>query len=175
MEDKKINRAFNEMYIVAQKRLENRSPIDIAKKAGVVFCEDTSTLKIKSLDKTIELIYPSYEPKQKLEDWYILILLHYLDIADGTPISSKAVHFGELKDGLIRGVRFDKTVERELGRFLFNKEPEQVINVCKSLGAEIIESKFDLCAVFHLFPNYLVTLNIWFADEEFEASGKNVS
>ena len=52
------------------------------------------------------------------------------------------------------------------------KEPEQVINVCKSLGAEIIESKFDLCAVFYLFPNYLVTLNIWFADEEFEASGK---
>ena len=78
MEDKKIYRAFNEMYIVAQKRLENRSPIDIAKKAGGVFCEDTSTLKIKSLDKTIELIYPSYEPKQKLEDWYILILLHYL-------------------------------------------------------------------------------------------------
>ncbi|MDU6983962.1 MAG: DUF3786 domain-containing protein [Terrisporobacter othiniensis] len=172
MEDKKINRAFNEMYIVAQKRLESRSPIDIAKKAGVVFCEDTSTLKIKSLDKTIELIYPSYEPKEKLEDWYVLILLHYLDIADGTPISSEAVHFGELQDGLIRGVRFDKTVEGELGRFLFNKEPEQVINVCKSLGAEIIESKFDLCAVFYLFPNYLVTLNIWFADEEFEASGK---
>jgi len=46
MEDKKTNLAFNEMYIVAQKRLENRSPIDIDQKAGVIFCEDTSTLKI---------------------------------------------------------------------------------------------------------------------------------
>ena len=43
MEDKKINRAFNEMYIAAKKRLDNKSPIDIANKAGIVFCEDTCT------------------------------------------------------------------------------------------------------------------------------------
>lgn len=172
MEDIKINRAFNEMYIAARKRLENKSPIDIAKKAGVVFCEDTSTLKVKSLDKIIELDYPSYESKEKLEEWYTLILLHYLDLADGTPVSSKAINFGELKDGLIRGVRFEKTMEIELSRFLENKDPQQVINVCKSLYAELIPSKFDLCAVFHLFPNYPVTLNVWFADDEFEAVGR---
>ena len=79
MEDKKINRAFNEMYIAAKKRLDNKSPIDIANKAGIVFCEETSTLKVKSLYRTVELIYPSYEYKQKLDDWYVLILLHYLD------------------------------------------------------------------------------------------------
>ena len=53
MEDKKINRAFNEMYIAARKRLENKSPLDIAKNTGVEFCEETSTFKIKSLDKII--------------------------------------------------------------------------------------------------------------------------
>jgi len=172
MEDKKTNRAFNEMYIAARKRLENKSPVDIAKNTGVEFCEETSTFKIKSLDKIIELTYPSYETKEKLEDWHALILLHYLDIGDGTPVSFKAVHFGELKDGLIRGVRFDKTVEIELGRFLANKKPEEVIKVCKSLGGEVAKSKFDLCIVFYLFPNYPVTLNVWFADEEFEAVGK---
>lgn len=172
MEDKKINRAFNEMYIAARKRLENKSPVDIAKNTGVEFCEETSTFKIKSLDKIIELTYPSYEPKEKLEDWHALILLHYLDIGDGRPVSFKAVHFGELKDGLIRGVRFDKTVEMELSRFLANKKPEEVIKVCKSLGGEVVNSKFDLCVVFYLFPHYPVTLNVWFADEEFEAVGK---
>ena len=49
------------MYIAAKKRLDNKSPIDIANKAGIVFCEETSTLKVKSLDRTVELIYPSYE------------------------------------------------------------------------------------------------------------------
>lgn len=172
MEDKKINRAFDEMYIAARRRLENKSPLDIAKKAGVEFSKETSTLKIKSLDKIIELTYPAYEPKEKLEDWHALILLHYLDIADGTPVYSKAVHFGELRDGLIRGVRFDKTAEKELARFLANKKPEEVIEICKSLDGEIIKSKFDLSVVFPLFPNYPVTLNIWFADEEFEAVGQ---
>lgn len=119
MEDKKINRAFNEMYIAAKKRLDNKSPIDIANKAGIVFCEETSTLKVKSLDRTVELIYPSHEYKQKLDDWYVLILLHYLDMADGTPVSNQAVNFGELKDGLIRGVKFEKTMELELNRFFF--------------------------------------------------------
>ena len=119
MEDKKINRAFNEMYIAAKKRLDNKSPIDIANKAGIVFCEETSTLKVKSLDRTVELIYPSYEYKQKLDDWYVLILLHYLDMADRTPVSNQAVNFGELKDGLIRGVKFEKTMELELNRFFF--------------------------------------------------------
>ena len=119
LQSKKLNRAFNEMYIAAKKRLDNKSPIDIANKAGIVFCEETSTLKVKSLDRTVELIYPSYEYKQKLDDWYVLILLHYLDMADGTPVSNQAVNFGELKDGLIRGVKFEKTMELELNRFFF--------------------------------------------------------
>ena len=40
-------------------------------------------------------------------------------MADGTPVSNQAVNFGELKDGLIRGVKFEKTMELELNRFFF--------------------------------------------------------
>ena len=171
MENKDSKRAFNEMYMIALKRLENRSPEEIAKNAGVEFCKEDSTFKIKSLDKVVELAYPSYKSKDKLDDWYILILLHYLELADGTPLYHQAVHFGELKDGLIRGSRFDKTVEREFASFLSDKKDEDIINLCKSLGGEIIKSKFDLSVVFYLFPNYPVTLNIWFADDEFGAVG----
>ena len=170
MENKDSKRAFNEMYMIALKRLENKSPEEIAKNAGVEFCKEDSTFKIKSLDKVVELAYPSYKSKDKLDDWYILILLHYLDLADGTPLYHQAVHFGELKDGLIRGSRFDKTVEREFASFLSDKKDEDIINLCKSLGGEIIKSKFDLSVVFYLFPNYPVTLNIWFADDEFGAA-----
>ena len=129
LDHKDSKRAFNEMYMIALKRLENRSPDEIAKNAG------------------------------------------YLDLADGTPLYHQAVHFGELKDGLIRGSRFDKTVEREFASFLSDKKDEDIINLCKSLGGEIIKSKFDLSVVFYLFPNYPVTLNIWFADDEFGAVG----
>ena len=74
--------------------------------------------------------------KEKRDDWQILTLLHYLDLADNTPILSKQIKFGELKDGLIRGARFDKTVEAELERFLKNKDEKQVIEVFKSLSIQ---------------------------------------
>ncbi|MDO5011118.1 DUF3786 domain-containing protein [Intestinibacter bartlettii] len=172
MENKKENRAFNEMYIAAKKRLEGKDPKEIAKNAGVEFDEQTSTLKVKSLDRVVELEYPSYDMKEKRDDWQILTLLHYLDLADNTPILSKQIKFGELKDGLIRGARFDKTVEVELERFLKNKDEKQVIEVFKSLDAKFIDSKADLSAVFYLYPYYPVTINIWFEDDEFPATGK---
>ena len=50
MSNKKENRAFNEMYIAAKKRLEGREPLEIAQNSGAEFDEKTSTIKIKSLD-----------------------------------------------------------------------------------------------------------------------------
>ena len=172
MENKKENREFNEMYIAAKKRLEGKNPIEIAKNSGAEFDEEKSILKIKSLDAIFELEYPTYDMKEKRDDWQILTLLHYLDLADNTPILSKQIKFGELKDGLIRGARFDKTVEAELERFLKNKDEKQVIEVFKSLDAKFIDSKADLSAVFYIYPYYPVTISIWFEDEEFPPTGK---
>ncbi len=42
MENKKENRAFNEMYIAAKKRLEGKNPIEIAKNSGAEFDEEKS-------------------------------------------------------------------------------------------------------------------------------------
>lgn len=169
---KKENRAFNEMYIAAKKRLEGKNPVEIAQNAGVEFDEEQSILKVKSLDSIFELEYPTYDMKEKGNDWHMLTLLHYLDLADNTPVLSKPIHFGELKDGLIRGTRFDKTMELELERFLKDKDEKQVIEVFKSLKGEFIDSKADLSAVFYIFPYYPVTISIWFEDEEFPATGK---
>ena len=63
-------------------------------------------------------------------------------------------------------------MEKELQRFLNGKTPDCIRKICKALGAEFADSNADLCAVFHFLPNYPVWLKIWFADEEFEASGK---
>ncbi len=52
---------------------------------------------------------------------------------------------------------------------------KQVIEVFKSLDAKFIDSKADLSAVFYIYPYYPVTISIWFEDEEFPSTGKNVS
>ena len=51
-------------------------------------------------------------------------------------------------------------------------KPEQIKEVCRFLGADFRDSNADLCAVFPFLPRYPVAVKIWFADEEFPASGK---
>mgnify|MGYP002944452052 FL=1 len=69
-------------------------------------------------------------------------------------------------------IRDSRDTERELQAFLKGKTPGRIRQICESLGAEFVDSNADLCAVFHFLPNYPAWLKIWFADEEFEASGK---
>ena len=92
---KKENRAFNEMYIAAKKRLEGKNPVEIAQNAGVEFDEQTLILKVKSLDSIFELEYPTYDMKEKRNDWQILTMLHYLDLADKT-----ADHYLTIEDAV---------------------------------------------------------------------------
>lgn len=164
------NRAFQEMLRPARERLFHRRPEDIAEKTGAVF--DGDTLRLSVLGRETFVTYPSFDPDPELEEWSALLLLHYLDLADGTPVSTETVSFGNLREGLIRGTGFDRTSEEELGRILDGKTPEQVRAVCEGLNARFIDARADLCAVFHLFPNYPLTVKIWWADDEFPASGK---
>ena len=73
---------------------------------------------------------------------------------------------------MIRGTKFDRDAERDLAAFLKNKSPEAVRQCFRRLGAEEIQARADFCAVIPFLPNYPILVNIWFADEEFPASGK---
>ena len=107
-----------------------------------------------------------------MEGWQHLILLHYLDLADGTSLTGKWINFGSLREGVIRGTKFDRDAERDLGNFLKGKTPEQVRESFQKLGAEEIQGKGDYCARIPFLPRYPLLVNIWFEDEEFPASGK---
>ena len=169
------NRAFQEMLQAAVKRLQNRSGEDLAAKSGAVFHSSRNVLEVLSFYETIEIQLPEFCINSNMDEWHYLTLLHYLDMADGTEGSQKLITFGNLKDGLIRGTKFDRTAEQKLEKLLQDKEPEKIQKACTSLGAEFTETKADLCAVFPVLPRYPVTLKIWFADEEFPASGKTIS
>lgn len=164
------NKAFQEMLRPAKERLAHRRPADIAEKAGAVITGPELRLPILGRETFVTL--PSYDPDPSLEEWTALLLLHYLDIADGSTVSPENVTFGNLREGLIRGTKFDRTAEEALARFLNGKTPEQIRSACEALDARFPEDRSDLCAVFRLFPNYPITVKIWWADDEFPASGK---
>ena len=166
------NRAFLEMLKPAKERLGGRAANEIARNTQIAFQEATQEFHLVSLGREITVFYPSYDVEPAWNEWYILTLLHYMDLADGTPLSPSLVTFGGLKNGMVRGGGFDRECENTIRAVIGKLEPEKVRKACEELGAEILPSKADLCAVFSLFPRYPVTLNLWFADEEMEASGR---
>ena len=172
MAEPEEDRAFQEMLQAAVQRLKKRSGSEIAAKSGAAFDSEKNMLEIQSLSEKIETQLPDFAVRTKLEKWHHLVLLHYLDVADGTPVSQELITFGNLKDGLIRGTRFDHTTDLELQKILKDQPEEKIQKACKTLGAQFIETKADLCAVFSFLPFYPVTLKIWYTDDEFPATGK---
>ena len=111
------NRAFEEMRKAALKRLRIRDPREIAGLSGVTFDEKTASLRIPSLGRELCLSWPDCAFWPPVEGWQHLILLHYLDLADGTSLTGKWINFGSLREGVIRGTKFDRDAERDLGNF----------------------------------------------------------
>ena len=172
MQQERKNRAFQEMLTAAKGWLSGRSPEELAGLAGAEWKPEEKILSLQSLNQRLEVSAEDWSVRPQPEEWHHLILLHYLSIADGTQLSDEMISFGNLKDGLIRGTKFDRTADLALARFLKDREPEQIKAVCRSLGAGFQDSNADLCAVFPFLPRYPVAVKIWFADEEFPASGK---
>ena len=168
----KGNRAYQEMLQVAVKRLKGRPIEIIAAKSGTTFHCQRGSLEVPSFHEKIEIQLPDFTASPATEEWHHLLLLHYLDLADGAEETGHLITFGNLKDGLIRGTKFDHTADKELEKILKDKTPEKVEKACKRLGAEFIETNADLCASFRIFPKYPIILKVWFADDEFPASGK---
>lgn len=163
---------FEEMLLSAKQRLEGRDPEGLAKNSGAVFDAEKNLLVVKSLNEEIEIRLPEYTFVQEVEEWQQLVLLHYLDLGDGTPASEELITFGNLKDGLIRGTKFDRTLVQGLEKFLKGKTEKELCTICEELGGEQVKSNADICMKFDFLPNYPLWLKIWLADEEFEASGK---
>lgn len=166
------NRAFEEMRTYAAGCLRDKNPEEIAANTKADYNRKERLLKISSFGQEVQIRLPGYEIQQPLDQWHHLALLHYLDKADGTPLTGQWMTMGDMKDGIIRGTKFDKTAGEHIGKLLGEQEPEKAEKMCKMLGAEIVPSKADLCGVIPVFPYYPVMLNIWFADDEFAGTAR---
>lgn len=166
------NRAYTEMLKPAVEWLSRHSPDDIEMKAGVTFDKKASCFTFESLGQTVRINYPDYDSESTLSSWHHLLVLHYLNIADGTPLSPDLISFGTLPDGMIRGGGFDRDSEKMIGGFFGDKPRENIEKACAALGATFADSNADLCAVIPFLPRCPLTFKLWLADDEFPASGR---
>lgn len=164
------NQLFPNMLDAALHRLRARSPEQISVSANV--CYTGEAFSFESLGIPVTLSYPDSHIVPELDQWHILTLLHYLSDAEGTPLTGMQITFSQQKDGMIRGGGFDRDVEMAVAQALSSLSPLELESRCLALGAKIRSSNADFCAEFSFAPNYPVWLKIWFADDEFPASGR---
>lgn len=158
------------MMQTAQERLLRHVPEEISEKAGVRY--ENGVFWVRTLGRRVEIQWPAGKITPPVSKWHALTLLHYLDLADGTPLSGRTITFSQYKDGLVRGGGLDRNTELIVRRDLGVLPREELARRCETLGAELLPSNADFCARFDFAPRYPVWLKVWFADEEFPTSGR---
>ena len=164
------NRQFELMLEAARSRLLRHVPEEISEKAGVRY--ENGVFWVRTLGRRVEIQWPAGKITPPVSKWHALTLLHYLDLADGTPLTGKTITFSQYKDGLVRGGGLDRNAELIVRLDLGVLPREELARRCETLGAELLPSNADFCARFDFAPRYPVWLKVWFADEEFPASGR---
>lgn len=164
------NRQFERMLEAARSRLLRHVPEEISEKAGVRY--ENGVFWVRTLGRRVEIQWPAGKITPPVSKWHALTLLHYLDLADGTPLTGRTITFSQYKDGLVRGGGLDRNTELIVRRDLGVLPREELARRCEALGAELLPSNADFCARFDFAPRYPVWLKVWFADEEFPASGR---
>jgi hypothetical protein len=168
------NVPYETMLAAAAERLAGKDVAAAAVRAGMEYDERTGTISFESFGRPAKIFLPDLTAEGELSVWQHIAFLQYLELEAPPKPSGDWIAIGDLEPGAVsRGRSFDTRVagfvSTRLGRF-----PEETVRrACAALGAEFEKYKnADLSAVFRFLPEYPFLLNLWFADEEFPASGK---
>ena len=102
-------------------------------------------------------------PKDKI------LILHYLTMAKGTPITNKLITYKQLPGG---AGYFSAFSQRATGPILkrFGKEPELLVDAAKKLGG--YKARYgDVSMTINAFPRVPITMVLWRGDDEFAPGG----
>lgn len=97
--------------------------------------------------------------------WERILLLHYFNRADGSPLSGQHISFSEIPEGRIYAPNFERRVILPL-LARYGTCPDEISNPAESLQGSCIKLG-DLAVQIPLFPKVPVILVFWKPDNEF--------
>ncbi|MBP3634006.1 MAG: DUF3786 domain-containing protein [Oscillospiraceae bacterium] len=165
------NQMFSQMNQAALARLMGRDPKTIARNAGICYEEETQLFHIPTMGFSVMLHYPDYAFTPELPGWHSLVILHYLDLADGFPPTGREIPFGAMRSGMVRGGGIDRKCEMVI-QSMKDLNEDTMADICKNIGGEPISTNADGAWKIPFLPNFPVMLKLWLPDEEFPASGR---
>jgi len=158
---------------IARGRLGDSEPQNIARAAAVRYDAAAGEFVVPYLNQEHLVRYPSgevYLPQgEEAPIVNKILILHYLEQAEGVPLHHKWISFKEIPGGQIYINPFYNRAIRPLIK-LFGSDPQGLITAGSALGGKK-ESLGDASVVVPVFPMVPVAYVIWEGDEEFEPSG----
>lgn len=157
----------------AQKKFrEEWHPREISLKANVKYDEAAQVFIVPFLAEEYRIKQSgeiSHHADKEVPIANQILILHYLNSAEGLPLSHQWISFKELPSGQIYINPFYNRAIRPL-IMQFGEDPEQLIAAGRALGGE--KSKFgDASVTIPVFPMVPVTYVLWAGDDEFPPSG----
>jgi hypothetical protein len=129
---------------------------------------------IEYLNQSYRITMPNIEisPMGSQEEVSIrdkVLILHYLLLAKGTPITNKLTAFKELPGG---GNYFRTFSKRAIGPLVehFGEQPHVLIDTAGKLGGYRV-AYGDVAVTVNAFSRVSITIVLWQGDEEFPAQG----
>ncbi len=162
--------AFDYMTRDAIEMLGKKEPGEIEALTGIPYDAKRQVFQVVSLGKTYTFHYPEYSCEEEIETWQYLTVLHYMNLGDGTPVAFEPITFSQMPAGMIRGTKFDQTVAEALKTYVSKHTETEVREAFESMGGEVLDGRADLSVRLWYLPRVPITVNIWFADEEFPPS-----
>jgi hypothetical protein len=98
-----------------------------------------------------------------------VLILHYLTLAKGVPISNKLIAFKELPEGANYFPTFSKRAIEPLVNH-FGQQPHRLVDTAKELGGYKVDYG-DVAVTINGFSRVPITLVLWQGDEEFPPRG----
>lgn len=150
-----------------------KNPQDLAYNTGGVNHPEQNNLEILFWDRSVMISFPALEisdkrTQQVLPEFSQAMILYYLHLADGTPISGRWVSFAELPDGRFYQHAFQGYTGQMLAREIGN-QIERFEKVARALNAHKAQLG-HASYIFQALPKVPLLVIQWQGDEDFPAS-----
>ena len=162
-------------YQLASEQLADIENIEQqCRQSGAQYIDSEKVIIVKYLNQSYLITLPNVEISVMGKDEEVpirdkILILHYLTLAKGTPLSSKAITYKELPEGTNYFPTFYKRAITPLVNY-FGNEPHRLLDMTRILGGH--EADYgDAAVTIDAFSRVPITLVLWKGDEELTPEG----
>jgi len=129
---------------------------------------------LKYLNQSYQVVLPDIaislvDSKEEVPIRDKILILHYLIVAKGTPVTNNMVTYKELPGGAIYFPTFSKRAIKPLLDH-FGKQPHRLVDIAEKLGGCKVDYG-DVAVTINAFSYVPITLVLWQGDNEFAPAG----